>query len=322
VHKLSKILVTGGAGFIGSHVVDKLVQRGFKVRVLDNLSTGSIENIKHHVEAGRVELIVGDVRNVNEVAKAVEGVDAVIHEAALTSVPRSIEDPAATHDVNVTGTLNLLRACLNAGVKRFIYASSSSIYGETETLPKKEDMPAKPISPYAASKLAAESYCLAFHKAYGLEAVALRYFNVYGPRQTYGPYSGVITIFINRLLAGEPPIIYGDGTQTRDFTYVDDAAEATVTALESSVAVGNAINIATGRQTSVNQLAKTLIGIVGRNTIKPVYAPPRKGDIKHSYADISKAVKLLNYKPKFSLEDGLKLTVEWFRRRRPIKGRA
>lgn len=313
---IRKVLVTGGAGFIGSHLVDRLVQGGFEVRVLDNLSTGSIENVKRHVEAGRVELVIGDVRNVNDVVKAVEGVDAVIHEAALTSVPRSIEEPLTTHEVNVTGTLNLLKACLNAGVERFVYASSSSVYGETETLPKREDMPVKPISPYAASKLSAESYSLAFHRAYGLKVVALRYFNVYGPRQAYGPYSGVVTTFINRLLAGKPPIIYGDGTQTRDFTYVEDAVEATIAALKSSVAVGDTINVATGKQTSINQLAKTLMEIIGRTDVKPVYAPPRKGDIKHSYADVSKAVKLLNYRPRFNLEEGLRLTVEWFKERK------
>jgi len=307
-----KVLVTGGAGFIGSHVVEELIVKGYEVRVLDNLSTGRLENLKHVEET--VEVIIGDVRDYGKVLEAVNGVDAVIHEAALASVTRSIEDPLTVNQVNVEGTLNLLKACVELGVKKLIYASSSSIYGDTPTLPKHEDMKPNPLSPYAVSKYAGEGFCRVFHKVYGLEAVALRYFNVYGPRQQYGPYSGVITIFINRLLNRQPPIIFGDGEQTRDFTYVKDVAEATVKALEAKQVGGEAINIASSSPISINNLASLLIELMGFKEVKPLYTEPRKGDVKYSYADIHKAEALLGWKPRTSLTEGLIKTIDWFRK--------
>ena len=307
-----KVLVTGGAGFIGSHVVEELIVKGYEVRVLDNLSTGRLENLKNVEET--VEVIIGNVRDYGKVLEAVNGVDAVIHEAALASVTRSIEDPLTVNQVNLEGTLNLLKACVELGVKKLIYASSSSIYGDTPTLPKREDMKPNPLSPYAVSKYAGEEFCRVFHKVYGLEAVALRYFNVYGPRQQYGPYSGVITIFINRLLNGQPPIIFGDGEQTRDFTYVKDVAEATVKALEANQVGGEAINIASSSPISINNLASLLIELMGFKEVKPLYTEPRKGDVKYSYADIHKAEALLGWKPRTSLTEGLIKTIDWFRK--------
>lgn len=309
----SKILVTGGAGFIGSHLVDRLLDEGFEVIVLDNLSTGRMQNLVHHQHRKDLHFIKGDIRDFELVKKVVVEVDAVFHEAALVSVTRSVENPILTSEVNVNGTLNLLKACSDADVKRFIYASSSSVYGEAEALPKDEGLVPKPISPYAVSKMAAERYCLVFREVYGLETVCLRYFNVYGPRQVYGPYSGVISIFINRLLNGEPPVIYGDGKQTRDFTHVEDVVQANMLALNERDAVGEVFNIATGVATSVNELAALLQEIMGKTHLKPVYTGPRAGDIRHSYADITKAREVLGYRPKFSLREGLAKLVEWYR---------
>lgn len=309
-----KILVTGGAGFIGSHIVDRLLADDVEVSVLDSLSSGKIENLEQHLGKKNLHLIKGDVRNVETVKQAVNDVDAVFHEAALVSVTRSVETPLLTNEVNVEGTLNLLKASSDAAVKRFVYASSSSVYGETAALPKKETLPTRPISPYAVSKLAAENYCKAFYKVYGLETVSLRYFNVYGPRQTYGPYSGVIAIFINRLLNDEPPIIYGDGMQTRDFTNVQDVVQASLLSLNYKNAVGEEFNIATGKPTTVNRLAETLLNIIGKTHLEPKHVDPRTGDIKHSYADISKAKKVLGYMPKITLKEGLNILVEWYKR--------
>ena len=306
-----RVLVTGGAGFIGSHLVDKLVEKGFQVRVLDDLSTGSLDNLEHSLN--RIEFIKADVRDVDSVRKALEGVDVVVHEAAVTSVPRSIEDPLTVSQVNVEGTLNLLRACVERKVRRFVYASSSSVYGDLPTLPKREDYELRPKSPYAVSKYAGEKYCLVFHEVYGLETVALRYFNVYGPRQRYGPYSGVITIFINRALRGEPPIIYGDGKQTRDFIYVEDVVEATIKALEKEDVAGEVINVAAGSPVTINRLAELILEIVGIDNLKPIYTVERKGDIKHSFADITKAKSLLGWSPKVNLVEGLRRTVDWFK---------
>ena len=308
----SKILVTGGAGFIGSHLVDRLLKEGFEVTVIDNLSTGRMENIAHNQKRKDFHFVKGDVRDANLVKKLVKGVDAVFHEAALVSVPRSVKNPLLTNEVNVTGTLNLLKACADANIKRFVYASSSSIYGETETLPKHERLTPKPISPYAVSKLAAENYVKVYHEVYGLNTVCLRYFNVYGPRQTYGPYSGVITIFINRLLRNEPPIIYGDGEQTRDFTHIRDVVQANMLALNKKSATGEVFNIATGTPTTINQLAAMLQQIMNKTDLKPIYTNPRPGDIKHSYADITKAKNLLQYKPKVPLKNGLTKLVDWY----------
>ncbi|UCD40124.1 MAG: GDP-mannose 4,6-dehydratase, partial [Candidatus Bathyarchaeota archaeon] len=280
--------------------------------VIDNLSAGRRGNVAHHHDRKDFHFIEGDIRDTTLVQKIVAGVDAVFHEAALVSVPRSVENPLLTNEVNVSGTLNLLKASVDAHVKKFVYASSSSVYGEAETLPKHEKLALQPISPYAVSKLAAENYVEAFHAVYGLDTCCLRYFNVYGPRQTYGPYSGVITIFVNRLLDNEAPLIYGDGKQTRDFTYVQDVVEANMLALTKQSATGEVFNIATGTQTTINQLAAMLQQIMDKTNLKPVYAAPRLGDIKHSYADVTKAKDLLQYNPQMSLKDGLTKLVKWY----------
>ncbi len=306
----SKILVTGGAGFVGSHIVDRLLKEGVEVTIIDNLSTGRRENISQHQNRKDFHFTEGDIQNVDLERNAVDDIDAVFHEAELVSVPRSVENPLLTNEVNVSGTLNLLKASADANVKRFIHASSSSVYGETETLPKHERLTTQPISPYAVSKLAAENYVKIYHKVYGLNTVCLRYFNVYGPRQTYGPYSGVITIFINRLLKNEPPIIYGDGEQTRDFTYIKDVVDANMLALTKKTAIGEVLNTATGTPTTINQLAAMLQQIMKTN-LKPVYTKPRPGDIKHSYAEVTKAKKLLRYNPQISLKKGLNELIKW-----------
>ena len=308
----SEILVTGGAGFIGSHIVDRLLDEGFKVRVLDNLSTGEIKNLAQHQNKKSFQFIEGDIRNFDLLKKTVKGVDAVIHEAALVSVTRSVENPLLSNEVNITGTVNLLKACVDAHIKRFIYASSCAVYGDTETLPNHENLAPKPLSPYAVDKLAAEKYAKVFHNVYGLETVSLRYFNVYGPRQKYGPYSGVLSIFINRLLENKPQIICGDGEQTRDFINVKDVVEANMLALSKRKAVGEVFNISTGEATTINKLTETIQKIMDKTSFKPVHVEPRPGDIKHSYGDISKARRNLEYEPKVQLEKGLNELVKWY----------
>lgn len=308
---IRRVLVTGGAGFIGSHIVDKLVEEGFEVGVLDNLFTGDLANLSKH-EAKTIQMYKGDISDFDTVKDAVGGYDAVIHQAALVSVTRSVEDPVTVNRVNVTGTLNLLKAAVDSGVKKFLYASSSSVYGETETLPKKETLNTLPISPYAVSKLAAENYCRAFAKVYGLNTVCLRYFNVYGPRQKYGHYSGVIPTFIKKAMNNEPPVIYGDGLQTRDFTYVADVVQANFLCLKASVTPGEVFNAAAGNTITINELAQAICELVGRPDLRPEYSPERKGDIKASYADISKIREKLGYEPSFSLREGLKQVVDWF----------
>ncbi|MDG6994381.1 MAG: SDR family oxidoreductase [Nitrososphaerota archaeon] len=307
-----RVLVTGGAGFIGSHIVDKLVEEKYEVGALDNLATGNIANISAHVSANRVKFHNCDISDFEAVSKIVKDYDAVIHEAALVSVTRSVEDPLLTNRVNVDGTVNLLKASVDSGVKKFIFASSSSVYGDMETLPKKETMIASPISPYGISKLAAENYCRTFAKVYGLKTVCLRYFNVYGPRQKYGPYSGVIPIFIKKALNNEPPSINGDGEQTRDFTFIDDVVQANLLALKKDVATGTVYNAAAGGTISINELARHIIGMTGKKDLKPVHGPERSGDIRASYSDISKISKELGFKPQVGIEDGLRRVLEWF----------
>jgi len=308
----TRVLVAGGCGFIGSHIVDALLSKGYSVGVLDNLSTGDISNIASHTEGSNgVELHRCDIRDYESVEKVLEGYDAVIHEAALVSVTRSVEDPLSVNAVNVGGTLNLLRAAVKANVSKFVYASSSSVYGESETLPKRETMNTLPVSPYGASKLAAENYCRVFAKVYGLNTISLRYFNVYGPRQKHGQYSGVIPAFIQRVLKDEPPVIYGDGEQTRDFTYVGDVVQANMLCLERDVRKGEALNIAAGRPITVNALAALVLELMGRPDLTPVHLGQRAGDIKHSYADITEAWDRLGYEPRFMIEDGLRLVIDW-----------
>ena len=309
---MAGFLVTGGAGFIGSHLVEYLEKRGEKVRALDNFSTGKMENIEDFAE--RIDLIKGDVRDRKTCEEAVKGVDFVFHQAAVCSVPRSIEDPLATNETNIDGTLNLLIAAKEARVKRFICASSSSVYGETEVLPKVETMNTAPSSPYGVTKDVQESYCKVFYKVYGLETVCLRYFNVYGPKQDPdSPYSAVIPSFIRRFLRDESPIIYGDGEQTRDFTFVNDCIQANWKACYAQGIGGGVFNIATGKRISINQLFRELLNLLGKE-MSPVYASPRQGDIIHSLADITMAKAKMGYSPRFDIGTGLKKSLQWYRK--------
>jgi dTDP-glucose 4,6-dehydratase len=311
----SKVLVTGGAGFIGSHLVDRLLSEGLEVTVIDNLDTGRLENIAHHQDREEFHFVKGDIRDFNLVKEIMKDKDAIFHEAALASVILSVENPILTNDINVSGTLNLLKASVDHHVKRFIFASSAAIYGETPSPQKREDMTPNPTSPYGASKLAAENYVKLFHKVYGLETVSLRYFNVYGPRQRFDiqcAYGGAITIFTNRLLKNMPPIIYGDGEQTRDFIYIQDVVEANILALNSKKAAGESFNIGTGKNISVNQVAEILKEIMNRKDLKNVHANPRPTDIRHGYADVSKAKRMLGFHPKVPLKEGLIKLVNWY----------
>jgi UDP-glucose 4-epimerase len=313
--KYQRILVTGGAGFIGSHIVDKLMEDGYVVTVLDNLHTGSMENIDRHTNKRNLGFINGDIRDIDLVKKVLKEVDVVFHEAALASVTLSVKDPILTDQINVEGTLSLLKASCDQNVKRFIYASSAAVYGKTKSPCKKEDDHLSPTSPYGVSKLAAENYVQVFQRLYGIETVCLRYFNVYGPRQrvdVHGSYGGVISIFINRILNNMPPTINGDGEQTRDFVYIDDVVKANMLAMNTEKGTGEAFNIATGKGASINKVAETLKHIMNKTELKDVHTEPRPTDIKHGYADISKARKILGYEPQFSIEQGLTELVNWY----------
>ena len=303
-------LVTGGAGFIGSHLAEELVRRGHRVRVVDSLITGKRRNVAH---IPGVEFLEGDLAEPGVAERAVQGVDYVLHQAAIPSVPRSVKDPLTSHRANVDASLNILVAARDGGVKRLVYAGSSSAYGNTPTLPKHEDMPTNPLSPYALQKLVAEQYCQMFTALYGFETVTIRYFNVFGPRQDPGsPYSGVISLFAAALLEGRQPIIYGDGEQTRDFTYVANVVDGVLRAVEAPGAAGEVINVATGGRISLNELLLTMNRIVG-SQLEAVYEESRAGDVHDSQADISKAKKLLGYVPIVPLDDGLKHTLDWCR---------
>jgi UDP-glucose 4-epimerase len=311
----SKILVTGGAGFIGSHLVDRLLNEGFEVTVIDNLDTGRLEKIAHHQGRKDFHFIKGDIRDSKLLIETMKDIDVVFHEAALASVTLSVQNPILTNDINVTGTLNLLKLSSDVGIKRFIYASSAAVYGDTASPQKREDMTPNPTSPYGVSKLAAENYVKLFYKVYGLETVSLRCFNVYGPRQRFDiqcAYGGAITIFLNRLLSNMSPIIFGDGEQTRDFVYIQDVIEANMLALNTKNAAGEAFNIATGTNVSINQVAELLKETLNKKDIKNIYANPRPTDIRHGYADTSKAKKILGYTPKYSLKEGLTELVNWY----------
>jgi len=303
-----RILVTGGGGFIGSHLVNRLLMLGHRVRVLDNFSTGHRSNLD--AVAGEVEIIEGDIQSYERASHATKGCEIVFHQAALPSVPRSVQDPLTSTASNVTGTLNVLLAARDAGTQRVIYASSSSVYGANPTLPKHEEMATLPISPYAVAKLAGEGYCRSFGVVYGLETVAIRYFNVFGPRQDpRSMYAAVIPRFITTLLAGEQPEIFGDGEQSRDFTYVDNVIDANLLAMEAKAAAGNVYNVACGENTSLNQLVSMLGEIIDMEP-DPRHRPPRSGDVKHSLADIACARADLGYEPAVSLRNGLERTVE------------
>jgi UDP-glucose 4-epimerase len=308
---VTRYLVTGGAGFIGSHLVESLITRGETVRVIDDLSTGKAENLAH-LPTGRVELIQGDVADPERVAQAVRGIEVVFHHAALASVPRSIELPLETHTACVTGTVTLLDACRRAGVRRLIYAASSSCYGNQEEMPKTESQLPQVLSPYAAAKLAGELYCEAFAACYPLETVRLRYFNVFGPRQDpKSPYSAVIPLFVAALLEGRRPTIYGDGSQSRDFTYVANVVEANLKAASASGVSGKVYNVACGTSLSVLDLLKEICRLLGK-PFDPEFGPARAGDVRHSWADISAATRELGYAPSVDLHSGLKKTVDWY----------
>ena len=307
---MSFFLVTGGAGFIGSNLCETLLSQGHKVRILDNLVTGKTENIKDFIET--VEFARSDVRDQAEVGRAVKGVDYVVHLAALGSVPRSVVDPTTTHDVNATGTLNVLNAARLSGVKRVMYASSSSVYGDTPVLPKQEEMTPMPLSPYAVSKLTGEYYCKVFYKIYGLETVSLRYFNVYGKRQDpNSQYAAVIPKFISSLLRGEGPTVYGDGQQTRDFTFVEDCNQANIKACFAPNCAGMAFNVGFGSRISINDLFGKIREKAGRD-IKPVHTQSRKGDVRDSLESIEKANEFLSYRPEYNIDAGIEKTVRWY----------
>jgi nucleoside-diphosphate-sugar epimerase len=308
-------LVTGGAGFIGSNLVRALLARGDHVRVLDNLSTGRLANVDDLVD--QIELFEADLRDVETIRTALRGVEAVFHQAALPSVARSVADPLSSHDVNASGTLSLLLAARDAGVRRFVFASSSSVYGDTPALPKSEDLPTSPLSPYAVSKLSAESYCRVFTRLYGLETVSLRYFNVFGPRQDPGSaYAAVIPLFIDAMLNGQRPRINGDGSQSRDFSYIDNVVQANLLAAERPQIGGEVFNVACGERATLLDLVAALNRILG-TSIEPEFGPPRAGDVQHSQADISRARDRLGYVPLVRFEAGLERTVAWYRRHSP-----
>jgi UDP-glucose 4-epimerase len=309
-----KFLVTGGAGFIGSHIVKALVGRGKEVRVLDNLSTGRLENIEKLLP--RITLMQADIRDRSAVDKAVQQIDVVLHQAALPSVPRSVKDPVGSHEVNVGGTLSLLEAARRGGVKRFIFASSSSVYGDAAVGRKREDIPADPVSPYALTKHAGEQYCRIYSRLYGLETICLRYFNVFGPHQDpLSEYAAVIPAFIRRIRRGEPPVIFGDGEQSRDFTYVDNVVVANLLAVKARGVAGGVFNIAGGRGITVNQLARTLGRLMGFKG-DAIHVESRPGDVLHSRADISRAREDLGFSVRVGFEEGLQKTVRYFLKKR------
>lgn len=305
-------LVTGGAGFIGSHIAAALLAGGMRVRVLDDLSTGHRENLDEI--GGDVDFIQGSVADEQLLKKAFENVEVIFHEAAIPSVPRSVEAPRNTHVASVDGTFSVLLAARDAGVKRVVYAASSSAYGDQPTLPKSEEMSPQPLSPYAVAKLVGEYYCQVFTRVYGLETVSLRYFNVFGPRQDPGSqYSGVVSRFISSLSSDERPVIYGDGEQSRDFTYIDNVVAANLSAVSAPKAAGKVINVANGQRVTLNELLGELKQLTGKTDVTAEYREPRVGDVRHSLADITMARELLGYESKVDLRDGLQRTIDWWK---------
>jgi UDP-glucose 4-epimerase len=308
---MTTCLVTGGAGFIGSHVVRGALQRGWRVRVLDNFSTGHRRNLEE--VASQIELIEGDICDEATAQRACAAVEIVFHLAARASVPRSVEFPRPSHEINTTGTLNLLLAARDAGARRFVYSASSSAYGDTPLLPKREDMTPRPLSPYAVSKLTGEYYCSVFSHVYGLQTVSLRYFNVFGPRQDpQSAYAAVIPAFVSRMVRGQQPVIFGDGEQSRDFCYVDNVVAANLLAATVERVGGEVVNIACGERTTLNQIVRVINQTLGTD-LQPEYKPPRAGDVKHSLADLAAAKRVLGYEPKVLFAEGLQRAIAWYK---------
>ncbi len=308
---MEKFLVTGGAGFIGSNICKELISQGCFVRVVDNLLTGKKSNLASVID--KIDFIQADMGDAEVAQSAMKDIDVVLHQGALPSVPRSVDDPAATHRHCVDATFTLLLAARDAGVKRFVYAASSAAYGDTPTLPKVETMPAQPLSPYAAAKLVGEYYCSVFYKVFGLETISLRYFNVFGPHQDpASQYAAAIPAFVTAILKDKPPTVYGDGEQSRDFTYVDNVVEANLLAARAKQTKGEVINIACGEAITVNAIIALINELLGKD-IKPNYTDPRPGDVKHSLADITLARKLIDYKTKVPFKQGLQLAIDWYR---------
>ncbi len=312
-HENTRLLVTGGAGFIGTNIVEKLLSLGLEVTVLDNFSTGKIENIEHLLSNPKLQLIEGDIREIEDCNKACRHIDYVLHNAALGSVPRSMSDPKTTNDVNISGTLNMLIASKDNNVKRFVYASSSSVYGDNENLPKEEETTGKPLSPYAITKVTNEMYGRIFHNNFDLPTIGLRYFNVFGKNQDFNSqYAAVIPNFVKKIISGEPPVIWGNGSQTRDFTFVENVVEANIRAcLASDEATGNVFNIATGNRVSILDLLREICNILGAQ-VSPIFMDWRAGDVMHSFANIEKAKKLLNYIPIYDFKSGIRKTIDWY----------
>jgi len=308
---MANYLVTGGAGFIGSHLVAALVDRGHRVRVLDNFSTGRRSNLAA-VES-RIELVEGDLRSGADCRRACADIDVVFHEGAVPSVPKSVEDPVTSHTANIDGTFNLLEAARAAKCRRVVYAASSSAYGDVPTLPKHEGQAPQPLSPYGVQKLTGEYYCRAYFECFGLESIALRYFNVFGPRQDpASQYAAAIPAFVTAILADRPPTIYGDGEQTRDFTFIDNVVHANILAAEAKKTSGQSINVACGERISINRIVARINEYLGKN-VRPNYAPPRAGDVRDSLADIGLARTIIGYEPKVGFDEGLRRTIDWYR---------
>lgn len=309
-------LVTGGGGFIGSHLVERLVRDGQSVRVLDNFATGRRSNLEPFLS--KIDLIEGDLRKPADCARACKGVEVVFHEGAVPSVPKSVEDPVTSHEANVDGTFNILLAARDAKCRRLVFAASSSAYGDLPELPKREGVAPQPLSPYAVNKLLGEHYCSVFSKCYGFQTLSLRYFNVFGPRQDpKSQYAAAIPAFVTSILKNEPPTIYGDGEQTRDFTYIDNVVHANLLAAKAKQTAGEVINIACGERVTINQIIARINQLLGRN-VKSNHVPDRPGDVKHSLADISLAKQVIGYEPVIPFEEGLRLAIDWYKDNLPI----
>jgi UDP-glucose 4-epimerase len=312
MRSVSKAIVTGGAGFIGSHIVDELITRGIETVVIDDFTTGSADNLRQHRDSKLLRVLTGEAAHIGHLLPDIEDVDVVFHEAAIASVPRSVTDPLLVHNVNVNASLEVMAFCVSRRIKRLVFASSAAVYGALNDVPASEDLVCAPASPYGASKLAVEVYLTAFYQTYGLETVGLRYFNVYGSRQKMNDYSGVITVFANKILQRANPVIYGDGLQTRDFVRVKDIVNANMLAMVSGSAAGQVFNVASGRTTNLLQLVDALREIIGGDNIEPIFEPSRKGDVRSGAASISKIEKVLGYRPSVSLVDGLEDVVNQF----------